>query len=770
MSTTTGADFELIVGINHELSYNDMQKQMTDLISKLNGQSYMVRVGIQVDQASIDGFRTQITNISSMLQGLGSVTVNSVNTSGVAASVTNVSTAAATATQNLHTMTAALQAANTQKITNGLGSLNINPAAAEQLSASISNASVKVTEIRARLEGAGTEMQNLVNFTVMGENSTGQTVKYLVTYNQKTQEICKVVTDIAAKFKEVEGSAKRTSAAVQSTATSANKPEYFKMGNSKHLNMIDSARKYQDTINKNLQNWTLAKNGKSSGDYSTLQRNAEEVEKLAYQFENSKISVADFNKQMDRIKTSTVKANTAIRSAGENAKTLGDRVKGLAQKFTAWFGASQMVMYAYRTIRQMITNVVELDTAMTELRKVTNETDATYSRFLDNAASRAKRLGATLTDVVNASADFARLGFSLDKAETVADAALVYKNVGDGIKDINQASENIISAMQAFGIEADNVMSVVDKFNTIGNKFAISSGGVGDAILRSAAAMATANNTMDETVALIAAANTIVQDPEKVGTTLKTVSMYLRAAKTEAENAGESIEGMAESTSALRKKLLDLTKGQVDIQLDENTYKSTYQILEELSKVWSNLTDVTQANILESIGGKRNSNVVAAILENFDIASRAVKESANSAGSALEENEKVLESIQGKFSQLKASFQELSSNLFNNTFIKIILDIGKALLEILNSLGGIPGIILAITASTGVLIGTIKTLSNIAWVQNIRTAFASLAGRITTTILFEYARHTLMVTLNELIKKTVLSTKVYEVNNYKWCA
>ena len=70
--------------------------------------------------------------------------------------------------------------------------------------------------------------------------------------------------------------------------------------------------------------------------------------------------------------------------------------------------------------------------------------------------------------------------------------------------------------------------------------------------------------------------------------------MYLRAAKTEAEQAGESTEGMASSVSDLREELLQLTGGKVDIQLDENTFKSTYQILKELSAVWDDLTDITR--------------------------------------------------------------------------------------------------------------------------------------------------------------------------------
>lgn len=85
-------------------------------------------------------------------------------------------------------------------------------------------------------------------------------------------------------------------------------------------------------------------------------------------------------------------------------------------------------------------------------------------------------------------------------------------------------------------------------------------------------------------------------------TTLKSLSMYLRAAKSDAENAGIEVDGMANSVSELRSELKSLTG--VDIMLDNKNFKSTYQIMKELSQVWSGLSDVTQANVTEMIGGK----------------------------------------------------------------------------------------------------------------------------------------------------------------------
>lgn len=108
-------------------------------------------------------------------------------------------------------------------------------------------------------------------------------------------------------------------------------------------------------------------------------------------------------------------------------------------------------------------------------------------------------------------------GYNIEQASELAKAASVYYNVGDDLADIGEASDSIISTMHGFGIEASNAMGVVDKFNEVGNHFAISSSGIGQALLRSASAMAEAGNTLDESIGLITAANSVVQNPESVG-------------------------------------------------------------------------------------------------------------------------------------------------------------------------------------------------------------------------------------------------------------
>ncbi len=162
------------------------------------------------------------------------------------------------------------------------------------------------------------------------------------------------------------------------------------------------------------------------------------------------------------------------------------------------------------------------------------------------------------------------------------------------------------------------------------------------------------------------------------------------------EEAGLETDGMAETTSQLQAKLKALTDGKVDIMVDANSFKDTTQILREMAAEWENLTDVEQAAALELLGGKRQANTLAAILTNFDIVEDAIAASEGSAGSALAENEKVLDSIEGKVQKFKNSTELFWSNLLDDEVIKFFVDLGTAIVKLSSWLGELESVIFAI--------------------------------------------------------------------------
>lgn len=381
------------------------------------------------------------------------------------------------------------------------------------------------------------------------------------------------------------------------------------------------------------------------------------------------------------------------------SKKLGLESKNLLDVFEKLFGQHLSTMITMAALHQMqnglrvvYQNVVEIDTAMTELRKVSEYAGKSLEEYMGRAAEQAQKLGVSISEYVNSTADWKRLGYSDEDAENLATYSTLLRNVGDGIDDVNTSSSYLISTLQGFGLLADQAEDVVNKIDAVANTQPVTANDLGEILTRSSAAMSAANNTLEETIALGTAANAVIQDADTVGTTLKSLSMYLRAAKSDAENAGIEVDGMANSVSELRSELKSLTG--VDIMLDSKNFKSTYQVMKELSQVWSGLSDVTQANVTEMIGGKRNANAVSAILNNFDVAESAMESAANSANVAWEENEKYLDSIQGRLAQLDASFQALSQDVLSSDLVKtgvsFLTSIVKLLDQIVNLTGAIP--------------------------------------------------------------------------------
>ena len=123
---------------------------------------------------------------------------------------------------------------------------------------------------------------------------------------------------------------------------------------------------------------------------------------------------------------------------------------------------------AMQAASQGIEYVKEIDLAMTELKKVTDETDLSYKQFLEDASGTSAAIGSTISDFTDATATFARLGYSLEEASSMAETAVVYRNVADGLDTIEESSDSIISTMMAFGIKASDTMSIVDRFNAVG--------------------------------------------------------------------------------------------------------------------------------------------------------------------------------------------------------------------------------------------------------------------------------------------------------------
>lgn len=423
-----------------------------------------------------------------------------------------------------------------------------------------------------------------------------------------------------------------------------------------------------------------------------------ELDRIIKYAETMQQSGKEVSSEVENIKVRFAGLKAVVNETGQAGKNFLDTIKDKAWYSWATQFASMFSLYdVINGIRRMSDAVIELNTNITELAKVSDVSVSSVYQDFQSYADISKEIGGTISDTISATTDWSRNGYSLPDSKQLAEVAQLYKNVGDGI-DIDEANASLISTLRGFQLEADQAEHIIDVFNEVSNNEPIDSGGIGDALQRSAASFNAANTSLEKSVSLITGTNSVLQDPEKVGNMWKTVSARLRGANAELKEMGEDTDGMVTSTSKLR----DLIKGMTgfDIMKDDNTFKDVYDIVVGIGEKWDSLSDVNQASLLEKLAGKNQSNALAAALANVDTIKKAYGEATNAEGSARKEQERVTQSIQYSINQAKASLEELSNDVLNSNFLKGAIDnVGKfvdLLDHLVDSAGVVPTLLTGI--------------------------------------------------------------------------
>lgn len=333
---------------------------------------------------------------------------------------------------------------------------------------------------------------------------------------------------------------------------------------------------------------------------------------------------------------------------------------------TAILGAFTGAMY------KGIESVFELDKALTELRKVSDLAGTDLEKFTEKAFEAGKELGRTGIEIIQATAEFAKAGFDEDMALQLGKIATLYQNIADSEMDAGTAASFIISQMKAFNINADDAIKIIDSVNEVSNNFAVSSTDIATALTKTSSAMAVLGNSTDETIGLVTAGTELmVGQAGKVARGLRTI--------------GNNIANLANKNGELSFKVGESTK---TLQLfDEQTgeMKSTYQVLSDISASWGDMSDAQKQSLAISLAGKNQFEVFTSVLANFDNAAAATATSISSAGSAMEENAKYMDSIKAKVNKLNSAWSALFNNIVDSGLVKGIVDFGTAIVTVIDN-------------------------------------------------------------------------------------
>ena len=504
---------------------------------------------------------------------------------------------------------------------------------------------------------------------------------------------------------------------------------------------------YTDQINKIISDLNKVVAVSTPG-YANIEQAQQAMLSYAQTLNNGNVQIGNFNNQNKTLTASFERqrgviqevaltwnevtgAITMVNKGTKQAQSvMASFTQGLKARFKSLIQYLTIFVSYYRIIamfRKGIGYIRELNTALTDMKKVSDQSISSLKNFQKESFNIANSVATTATQIQKSVVDWMRLGESFEEAAKSAKAATTLLNVSN-FENIDEVTKSLVSMSAAY--KDLTKTDIVDKISYVGNHYSIATDELAVALQASASALQTAGNDMNEAVAIITAGNAVVQDAAKVGNGIQTIALRLvgtKEAKEQLEELGEDTDGVITTISKLRDTILSATKvasndfSGFDILDDNGNYKSTYDIMLGLSDIYEEIveTDKKFGNnnlnlLLETIAGKRRANIAASILQNEDLLTSVYDSSTNeSEGSAQKALDKHLDSIEGKIQQFTNKVQEFWYGFIDSETVKGFIDLGTSVLDILgkitSSLGEVGTIIAALGTSLAFHFAKVKS-------------------------------------------------------------
>lgn len=449
-------------------------------------------------------------------------------------------------------------------------------------------------------------------------------------------------------------------------------------------------------------------------DAANIQKQLDTISK---RYKTIKINLDVDTTSLNNATNSLNNCKQSITETGKAAQNTSQSIGDIISKVTK-FGAATLVINKFRqAIVDGYEAVKELDASVTEYRKVSELTDSQMGGFIDTARELGLTVARTADEMVEAATEFKKMGNDDSTSLELGRLATMFQNIADEAVSAGDSASFINSQMKAFNFTANEAIHVLDAVNKVANNFAVSSGDISTALPKVASTMALAGNSFEETIGLLTAgAELIPNQASRIARGLRSITLNLQGLNEDGEQVAGMAASMQEEFDKLGISLLD-EQGQI---------KSTYEIFSELAEIFPKLDKNTQTYYASLIGGKTQVDVVTAILKNFETALNATDTAINSVGSAMEENEKYMDSIQGKIAALNSEFQKFWTEGISSNSVKRIVEFGTGILKLVNDLGGLPTILTAVVG----IIATLKGYSLVNYITKITKSITSTIGVI----------------------------------------
>ena len=354
------------------------------------------------------------------------------------------------------------------------------------------------------------------------------------------------------------------------------------------------------------------------------------------------------------------KIDTGMKSVSKTTdkmfNTLGNTVR--------WGVIASGFQYVLNSAHSAVQYMADLDKSLTNIRMVTDESKESMREFAKYANEAAKGLGNTTVAYTDAALIYAQQGYDLSDQKVLADYTLKVANATG--QETGEVSEQMTALINGFQLSVEDVGSALDVMAKVANTSAADLEELATAASKVASTANTLGVTQEQLTAQIATIVSVTREaPENVGNALKTI--YARFGDLKLGETLEDGTDLGKVSSTLQKigvQVLDSSGAMRDMGL----------IMEDLMAIWDTLDTATKQGAAVTLAGKYQYNRLMALMENSDMYEGYYDDAINSAGTLEEMQSEYMESLAGKANALKASFEGLLSDLFNQDDFGVVIE------------------------------------------------------------------------------------------------
>ena len=528
-------------------------------------------------------------------------------------------------------------------------------------------------------------------------NNLGQLTKETRVYDEQTHKLIKVHRELINNQKEQKRLAEEQKRLKQQLLTTQQQEEQIIVKNGVAVKALVTTTKEQSheygEITTKITQYT-----------DTLGRTVVETEKFDANNKALAQSTKVVTQEINKSESATRNLGQAQDVAATKSKTLGQSLSGAFTQLARFYIASLPIRLFTQTISETISIVKDFDAAITEMGKVTDYSGEQLRKYTEDLGKLGAEVARTRTEMTEAATGWLKAGYSEEDAAKLAKYSSLLQNTADEELSAADATSILVSQLKAYHMEADEAIKVTDIINKVSAEQAVSSGDIAKGLQQASSSMATFGNSIEQTTALLTGGTTIFQgQSQRVARALNTIAIRVTKNKDE------------------------LAKYGIVVENTDGSLRSTYDILTDLKPKWDAMTDAERTALGATLAGTNQYRILAAVMSQMDVVQETYTQALNASGTTMKQNEVYMSSLEAKTTAFKAQLETLVIGKGGlQSMAKIFVDLGTGALKLINDIGGLKTIFVALA---GVIL-TLKIETLITSFKNFGTAIVGLGTKL----------------------------------------